>query len=1058
MKRILAFLLTAILVFSIPVQAFAATVSIEADKTAVAAGEKVIVTLSQSEAVDGVTAIKYYVYYDPSLFELTESTPATNVTLGKTGTDTKGTYQVVNYLDTSSEGVTIPAGPIATLTFTALADVSAEQVAGFELVNKGVMGVGDVMLEDANTVATGSISVTVSPAAPAATYTVALPENPVGYTITATEGSSSPVAEGGSFSFTITVDEENYEGSPVVKVNGISISPTDGVYTISNITADQTVTVEGITEQGLVADKVVYQHGSNGAQWPSGSPVYVNSLTLKGLSVKDVAWDAAYENCTITLHKKTAADASYSLAAFVAVAGQPQMISMFSANVNGASYGGNTFTHSGALENGEAKIVFTAKVGSYSGIKTFNLITEGAVQEPETYAVTLTEGEGYTLAATEGSVSPVTAGGSFSFTVSVNDGYEGTPVVKAGTELLNAENGVYTISNINADVTVSVEGINKVPNTYTVTLTKGAGYTVTATEGSVSPVTEGGNYSFTLSLKNGFEGSPVVKVNGTEIWAADGVYTIGNIAADSVVTVEGISVKANTYQAAASADVIASKNDEVTINVSVAGNSNSEITEYNDYDITVSYDTAALSYVSAAAAHESASIEHDGTAGTIRIVGHGDAMPYSTAIAALKFTAIKSGVHNVTIVSAKVDNSGNAISADAPPAAVTDESTAVMVKYPVSLPEGISGETSVLPGEDYVFTVPEYHKVTVTVGGVEVDPAVSGETYTLADVNGDVVITITGKTYTVTKSATNATVTGGDSAQYGVDYSFTIAAAGGYVINNVAVKIGDKSVSYTIDSNGAYVVSGADIKGDMTITVTTSAQIANTTKITFTGIPAEEVVGGLTQYANNGEDFVFELNEVEGYKYTVTLGTETLIPDAEGKYTIKAEQIIGTDLTISISKTVKEALEFNVTVSEYITLNETSMWLVQAAVEGDAVLTYNGKPMYVSSKYQQSSDTSIHCYLVVSNESEDAVKAAAEAAIAEAPAGTQSLGIAYDKDVNQSGEVDINDAQLTYDMYQAKKYSNFEIVSMDRFLEADLDGNTKVDVYDASMIIDELLK
>ena len=80
---------------------------------------------------------------------------------------------------------------------------------------------------------------------------------------------------------------------------------------------------------------------------------------------------------------------------------------------------------------------------------------------PTTYTVTLQGGTGYTIAATGGSKSPVNAGGSFSFTVTPNNGYtRGTGfAVKANGTTLTSNNGVYTISNINANQTVSVSGI-----------------------------------------------------------------------------------------------------------------------------------------------------------------------------------------------------------------------------------------------------------------------------------------------------------------------------------------------------------------------------------------------------------------------------------------------------------------------------------------------------------------------------------------------------------------------------------------------------------------------
>ena len=156
-----------------------------------------------------------------------------------------------------------------------------------------------------------------------------------------------------------------------------------------------------------------------------------------------------------------------------------------------------------------------------------------------TYTVTLTEGEGYTISACEGSENPVKKGGSFSFTITVADGYEGTPVVKAGETELIAVEGVYAIENIQTDQTVTVEGITKIV-TYTVTLTEGEGYTISACEGSENPVKQGGSFSFTVTVADGYEGTPVVKAGETELVAVDGIYTIENINADQTVIVSGI--------------------------------------------------------------------------------------------------------------------------------------------------------------------------------------------------------------------------------------------------------------------------------------------------------------------------------------------------------------------------------------------------------------------------------------------------------------------------------------------------------------------------------------
>ncbi|MBQ3200276.1 MAG: hypothetical protein IJB67_07935, partial [Firmicutes bacterium] len=82
------------------------------------------------------------------------------------------------------------------------------------------------------------------------TYTVTLPAEGVGYTVAATEDSVSPVTEGGSYSFTVDI-AEGYEAGEnfAVKANDVVLNAVESVYTIANITAEQTVTVEGVVEK-----------------------------------------------------------------------------------------------------------------------------------------------------------------------------------------------------------------------------------------------------------------------------------------------------------------------------------------------------------------------------------------------------------------------------------------------------------------------------------------------------------------------------------------------------------------------------------------------------------------------------------------------------------------------------------------------------------------------------------------------------------------------------------------------------------------------------------------
>lgn len=62
--------------------------------------------------------------------------------------------------------------------------------------------------------------------------------------------------------------------------------------------------------------------------------------------------------------------------------------------------------------------------------------------------------------------------------------------------------------------------------------------------------------------------------------------------------------------------------------------------------------------------------------------------------------------------------------------------------------------------------------------------------------------------------------------------------------------------------------------------------------------------------------------------------------------------------------------------------------------------------------------------------------------------------IANGYDVNMTGVVDINDAQLVYDIYNGT-YGDFGKVSMEKFLRADVNASKNVDSADAVAIVSQ---
>ena len=503
------------------------------------------------------------------------------------------------------------------------------------------------------------------------------------------------------------------------------------------------------------------------------------------------------------------------------------------------------------------------------------------------------------------------------------------------------------------------------------------------------------------------------------------------------------------YAVSASEDktVTVGESAEVKINVS---NSDSIITTYNAYDLTLTYDTDKLTYNSCTAADALAVVKDD-VPGTIRVIGFGDDKNLDTPAATLSFTAKGTGEAEVKITSAKVDIGSQAVGSDAPDAHILDTTTVISVTgYTVTLGEGLSGESTVAPGADYTFTATDEdnydYVISATMGGETTAANDNGDgTYTIPGVTGNLVInaTVTPKSYNVTVEGTGAgDVTAADKATYNTDYTFTVTEDGNYTYNTT-VTVGGKAYTLGTPENGKYTIPGTDIKGDIVISVTKTVKPSSVVSVT----KPDYVKGSDT--ATKGQDYTFTVDKEEGYDYsepTVKVGdvdvTDKVVKNGDGSYTIPGSTITG-NITIEVTKTAAVAVD----VAQYLTLDGKVMYLVTASgtlPEGQ-VAKYDGMSMFWSEKYNA------YAYLVISADNLEAVKAEAAAKVKVAE-GTSAGTVDYSGDVNGTGLTDVNDAQLTYDMYNTK-YSSFDVVSMLKFLNADVSGDKKVNTADATAIV-----
>ena len=130
------------------------------------------------------------------------------------------------------------------------------------------------------------------------------------------------------------------------------------------------------------------------------------------------------------------------------------------------------------------------------------------------------------------------------------------------------------------------------------------------------------------------------------------------------------------------------------------------------------------------------------------------------------------------------------------------------------------------------------------------------------------------------------------------------------------------------------------------------------------------------------------------------------------------------------------------------------MFLVTAKLNGDAKLADGKVLAYGNNAMFQNADRydGAYAYLVISDKSLAEVKAEAEAdgKITEVEGSAETFNV--NGDVNGTELVDINDAQLVYNIYNTK-YDSFDTTTMKMFLAADMNDSRTVTVEDAAAVV-----
>lgn len=513
------------------------------------------------------------------------------------------------------------------------------------------------------------------------------------------------------------------------------------------------------------------------------------------------------------------------------------------------------------------------------------------------------------------------------------------------------------------------------------------------------------------------------------------------------VTVKSSEAKGYTVSLGADKQVASGQIVEIPVTI---GNNDGK-TDYNAYDMTFSFDPAILTLNM-----EDTNIEGYRVipgSGTVRIVRYGKAAELGDALT-LKFTAAGQGQSAVKVTAAYVDTNTNAIELDAPAAIVLKDTTTVTVSgYTVSLSDDFTRTDAVgsviVAGGNLTFVPkdPNYnYTVTVTVGGKTVTPTIGADgTYTVPNVNGNVEVTSskTAKTFNVTLGADT---TGAATATYQTNYTFKLTPVDGYAYK-MAVTIGGKEYAgfATNDDGTTYTIPGADVTGDIVINSNKQVKLPDTYKVTFAGTGAGDATGEST--VQEKAKYTFTVAKQENFEYTITAtmggNAVTVTEGANNTYTIA--KVTG-DLVITIEK--KSTLTMEVAVSEYVQMDNKTVFLVTVTgtpEEGKA-FAYGEDVMYKTTAYGEN----VYSWLVIVDKNEVFTVATAEANINQASATAEEVKQSYD--VNETGVVDINDAQLTYDIYSGK-YTDFEKVSVRKFLRADVTFDKAVNSTDAVAVV-----
>ena len=546
-------------------------------------------------------------------------------------------------------------------------------------------------------------------------------------------------------------------------------------------------------------------------------------------------------------------------------------------------------------------------------------------------------------------------------------------------------------------------------------------------------------------------GTYELKVTGVNAWknyAQDAVLTKGQH--DSTLT---LTVKEKTTATGYTAELSTwytqrEVGQTLTLPIYITS-SEASVTTWNAATVKIKYDPRYVSFYEMQQFGLKASEVYDDKAnGVVTISRYGDDVACGNGngtffMAVFDCNAV--GVANFQLTEARVDLQDNANVQDAPLATAKGDLN-VQIGTPTYKVSGAEQELKYEPtaesGKDFIINMQEGY----VVKGLDVHYKVGGKDYDASwdavantfiipaqHITGDIELYVSYHSYNITKTGSGADdVTLPNRVYYYKnDYTFTLDKKEGYAYT-VKVAVGGQEITCTVNEAG--------------------------TEYTIPGDKIDDLVGEVSRSAPVGQDFTFTITKDADYEYTVSAKytesgeTVPVTDNGNGTYTIAGKYINGDDISITVSK-ISPLDKFDFSVYEYVKVDGgKSVFLILANVKSGETLGEGKVPAYDGSNmYTDMSGRYDHAYSWLVFSESDAATLLADVKNHITLVTGEAKSYKSNNDVNYTGTADINDAQLVYNIYNAK-YDSFDVVEMKMFLSADINGDKQVNSLDASAI------